>query len=259
MLNSYSAFTYGHTINDDNKYLNFNEGATELTAEIEVGSYTLEAFKDAIALAMNNASGVTLEYTVAVNRSTRLITLSSTSNFTLLVATGTQASSSAFLLMGFSGADLTGANNYTGNNASGSYFEPQFMLQKFVDFIDNVKTVQASVNQSASGSVEVVSYGVVRFMECNITLQTNIKQGKGSALKEDLAGYDNLRAFLSYCITKAPIEFIPDLEDQNTYTDCLLESTRESRDGVNFKVKELYSRGFAEYYESGIITFRELI
>ena len=259
MLNSYSAFTYGHTITDDNKYINFSEGAGELTAIVEVGSYTLDGFINAVALAMNNATDATLEYTVAVNRSTRLITISSTSTFALLIATGIQVSNSAYSLIGFTGADISGANSYTGNNASGSYFEPQFMLQKFVDFQDNVKTIGASVNQSSSGSVEVVSYGVVRFMECNITLQTNISQGKGSALKQDLAGYDNLRAFLSYCISKAPIEFIPDIEDQNTYTDCLLESTRESRDGVNFKVKELYSRGFAEYYESGIITFRELI
>ena len=257
-IKTYSAFSYGHTITDDNKFINFNEGAGEISAEIEIGSYTLDAFVDAVALAMNESDGL-LDYTVSLDRATRIITISSTAPFDLLITSGAQVAVSAFTLMGFTGADITGLSSYSGNIASGSYFEPQLYLQSYVDFVDNVKTLDASVNQSASGAVEVVSYGTVKFMECNITLQTNIQQGAGSVLKNDPNGYENLRAFLSYCITKAPIEFIPNIEDQNTYIDCLLESTRESRDGVDFRVKELYSRGFSEYYESGLITFRELI
>lgn len=256
-IKTYSAFVYGHTVTDDNKYINFSEGSGELSAEIEIGSYTLDAYRDAVGLALNGAGS--LDYTVTVDRATRKLTVSASANFDLLIASGFQLSISAFPLMGFTGADLTGQASYQGDISSGRYFEPQLFLQSFVDFKDNVKTLDASVNQSASGAVEVVSYGTVKFMECNITLQTNIPQGKGSVLKSDVAGYDNLRSFLSYCITKAPIEFIPDVNAPSIYTDCLLESTRESKDGVDFTVKELYSRGFSEYYESGLITFRELI
>lgn len=258
-IKSYSGFTYGHTITDDNKFINLNEGFGEISLEIEIGAYTLDAFKDAVAIALNSSVDTTLEYSVVVDRATRKLTISSTANFDLLISTGEQSETSAFNLMGFTGSDIVGASSYEGNIASGSFFEPQLYLQKFVDFKDNVKTTQANVNTSASGQVEVVSYGQVRFMECLITLQTNIEQGKGSELKNDPNGYDNLRAFMSYCITKAPIEFIPDIEQPLEYTDCLLESSEASKDGVDFKLKELYSRGLVNYFDSGRLIFRELV
>lgn len=254
-----SGFTYGHTITDDNKHLNFNEGSGELLAELEVGSYTLDAFKDEIAKAMNNATGGVGVYETTIDRSTRKITITADIAFDLLIASGTLLGSDVFALAGFTGADLTSLLTYEGNNASGSFFEPQFLLQKFVDFPDNVKTTQASVNESASGKVEVVSYGKVQFMMCNIAFQTNISQGVGSYIKNDPAGHTNLRSFLSYATTKAPIEFIYDIDTPIIFEDCLLESTKESKDGVDYKVKELYSKGFAEYFESGLLTFRQLV
>lgn len=257
MIKTYSAFTYGHTITDDNSAIIFNEGAGELIAYIEIGSYTLQAFVNAVAIALNDTGN--LEYTVSLDRSTRKITISSTGAFDLLITSGSLVETSVFSLMGFDGADLTGLTSYEGDSASGSYFEPQFLLQSYVDFDDNVKTENASVNKTPNGDVEVVSYGKFKFMECNITLQTNIKQGEGSCLKNDPTGYDNLRAFLEYATNKAPMEFIKDISQPSIYIDCLLESTRESSDGVNYKVKELYSKGFAEYYESGLIVFRKLI
>ena len=132
-------------------------------------------------------------------------------------------------------------------------------MQKYVDFEDNVKTTEANINQSASGSVEVVSYGTVKYMECNIMFQTDIVQGKGSDLKADANGVGNLREFLKYGITKSPMEFIYDIDTPSIYKDCLLEKTKQSPKGVDFKLSELYSKGFAKYFESGMITFRELI
>jgi hypothetical protein len=258
MLNTYSAFTFGHTVTDDNKFINFNEGAGELSAEIEVGSYTLGAYVNAVSNSLNDAG--TQEYTVSLDRSTRKMTISAAAAFDLLIASGSQVGSDAYLLMGFSGGDLSGLTSYEGDSASGEYFTPQLWLQKFVDFKDNVKTTSANINQSASGSVEIVSYGTVRFMECNIMFQTDIEQGKGSAVKTDLSGVDNLRDFLTYCITKAPIEFVPDVENPEIdITDCLLEKTKESSKGVDFKLKEMYSKNYAFYFESGTITFRELV
>lgn len=256
-VKTYSSFTYGHTITDDNKYIQFDEGIGEISVELDIGSYTLGSFVDAIANKMNNAVGISNTYTATLDRTTRVITLSSTGNFDLLVTTGSLAGASAFSLMGFT-SDKLGATSHIGDSSSGSYFEPQFLLQGFVDFDNNVKTVQASVNESASGAIEVVSYGRVKYMECNITLQTNISQGNGSVLKNDPAGETNLRNFLNYATTKAPLEFIPDIDTPGEFTDCLLEKTPESSKGVDYKVKELYSKGFAEYFESGIITFREI-
>jgi len=258
MLNTYSAWTYGHSVNDDNRFINFDEGAGELSAEIDIGAYTLDAYVNAVSNALNDVG--TQEYTVVVNRSTRKITVSALSAFDLLIASGTQIGADAYGMIGFTGGDLSGLTSYEGDSASGSYFEPQLWLQKFVDFKDNVKTTSANINQSASGSVEIVSYGTVRFMECNIMFQTDIAQGKGSAIKSNPNGVDELRDFLTYGITKQPMEFIPDIKNPSMdITDCLLEKTKESSKGVDFKLKELYAKGYAFYFESGIITFRELI
>jgi hypothetical protein len=252
-VKTYSAFTYGHTITDSNKYIDFDEGAGELTATIVIGSYSLEEFKDAVAVALNAAGGQ--EYTVTINRTTRRLTISASSTFNLLAATGTNDTQSAYDLMGFV-ADTGSATSHEGENASGSFFEPQNILQKFVDFQDNIKTTNSTKRQTATGRVEVVSYGNVSFMECNIVPITDISPQL--SIKNNVNAVSDFRAFMNYCITKAPIEFIQDIDTPSTFTKCLLESTRESKDGVDFKIKELFSRKLFGYYESGTLTFRGL-
>lgn len=253
-IGTYSAFTYGHDITDNNSYINFSEdGLTELTAIVEVGSYTLGEFIDAIALALNEIGDNT--YTVTLDRATRIITISADAAFWLYPATGTNASISAFPLIGFT-TDRTNVLTADGDEASGEYYEPQYYLQRYIGFDDIIETTNARVNQSASGRVEVVSYGQVNFAEFNITFITDIT-GQNYIL-EDASGVANARAFMTYLIQKKPVEFFPDKTDENTFTKCILESTPESRDGINFTLKELYSRGLANYYETGRLRFRKL-
>jgi hypothetical protein len=257
-IKTYSAFTYGHTITDDNKYIQIDEGSGEITAELDIGSYTLGSFVNAIASSLNNALGTSNSYSASIDRSTRKITVSADGNFDILISSGSLIGAGAFSLMGFTGADLVSASSYEGNLSSGGIFEPQFYLQKYIGFENYRKTLQASVNESASGNVEVVSYGRINFMECTITMQTNIVQGKGSVLRSDPQGETSLRNFLDYATTKAPIEFVKDISTPSAFTNCLLEKTPDSSSGVDYKIKELYSKGFSEYFESGMLVFREL-
>ena len=173
----------------------------------------------------------------------------------LLVTSGTQSSISAFALMGFT-LDKTGSNSYESDNASGFFYEPQFLLQNFVDFQDNVKTAQASVNESASGLIEVVSFGKNEFMECNITLATDITPQ--SAIKENANGVSDLRDFLNYAINKHPIEFVYDLNNPDIYEPCLLEKTQSDTKGTGFKLYELYARKLVGYFETKTLTFRKI-
>lgn len=252
-LTTFSAFTYGHDIDDNSNYIDFSEdGITELSAVIETGSYTLETFVNACLVALNDAGSLT--YTATIDRSTRKITLTGSANFDLLV-TGTHSAISAFTLMGFT-SDKTGSNSYTSDIASGFYYEPQYKLQRFVDFVDKVESVQSSVNTSASGIVEVVSYGTNQFMECNITYATNIT-GQG-AIKNNPTGVSDLRAFMNYAIKKKPMEFIPDVDTPSVYTSCILEKTPANTNGTSFTLNELYGRGLANYFETGTLTFREI-
>lgn len=254
-LKTFSAFIYGHNITSSNQFVDFSEnGVTEIGAEIEIGSYTLTDFVNAVSVAMNEFGGQ--EYTLTLNRTTRKITISASSNFQLWVTTGSHSAISAFSLLGFT-SNKSGSNSYTSDVASGILFEPQYKLQKYVSFDDNVESIESSVNTSASGVVEVVSFGEANFMECNISYATDIV-GQG-AIKNNPNGVSDLRNFMSYLIRKYPVEFLPDIDNPSVFYPCILEKTRASSKGTSFILYELYGRGLANYFESGDLTFRKVV
>lgn len=253
-LTTFSGFIYGHDISEDNQFIDFNEdGSTEIGAQIRIGSYTLADFVDAVSNAMNDAGDNT--YTVTVDRSSGLITITGSDLFNIMVSSGSHFAISAFSLMGFS-SNRSGSNVYTADFKSGFLYEPQFKLQKYVDFEDIIESVDSSVNTSASGVVEVVSFGQSQFMECNINYVTNIV-GQG-VIKNNSNGVSDLRAFMNYAIQKKPMEFIPDLSGPTVYISCILEKTQKSSKGVGFQLYELYARGLANYFETGTLTFRKV-
>ena len=249
-----SKFYYGFIADNTKTDLIFNEGAGELLATVRVSQYSPTGLAIEVARALTEAG--TQDYYCTFNRDARTFTIDSTANFDLLITSGV-TSSSAFSLLGFTGADLVGLNTYTGNIA-GKAFLPQFMLQGFIDFQDNEGFASATVKKTASGEVEVVSFGSESFAEMNISYQTNLPQGVGAPLENDPTGVENLREFMRYCIKKAPIEFMPDRGDTSVFTSCILESTTKSKDGVAFKLKELYGKGLIDYFESGVIKLRKL-
>ena len=257
-----SAFIYGHTITSDNQFINFSEnGIDELAATIEVGSYSLTEFLDAVANAMNLIGDNT--YQVTVDRSTRILSITNeeNNNFDLLVTTGTQQTISAFSLIGFT-TDRSGADTYAGDVASGFIYQPQYKLQDYVDFEDIQESVQSQVNESSSGQIEVVTYGTKKLMECIITYATDIvrpeSKGNVNGIENQVNGVLNLRVFLEYITKKRPIEFIPNRDDKNTFTKCFLESTPGYRDGTGFRMRELYAEGLAFHFTSGKLVFRRL-
>ena len=74
-IKTFSAFTYGHTVTEDNQFINFSEnGVDELSAVIDVGAYTLADFANKVAQAMNEIG--TLNYTCTVDRETLKLTIS---------------------------------------------------------------------------------------------------------------------------------------------------------------------------------------
>jgi hypothetical protein len=255
-LKTYSKFYYGHTITDANRFINFKEnGGTEQTAILNIGEYSLTDFCTEVARALNGSTAA-FDYGCSVNRSTRFVTITCTGgNVQFLPVTGSQAGSSAFSLIGIV-ADTSNAGSHTGTVASGSEWAPQFKAQDYVSFEDNQKAVDGVVRKTTSGKVEAVSFGVEKIMECNFRFITNIFMPSGHFILSDSAGYENAREFLKYAITKADLEFMPNVDDVNTFNKCLLESTPDSPEGLGFKLRELYSIGLPEYYETGILRFR---
>jgi hypothetical protein len=255
MITTESAFYYDFEITESNKFISFNEGGGEIIAELRVGKYTLTGAVNETVRAMNDAGS--LIYTGSMGRNNRIVTISASANFSLLGATMTNTLTVLFDL-GFINIDYSGANTYDGNSGIGSVYRPQFRLQSYVDFDHNQQAVDSTVNISANGQVELVRFGVVKLMECNIDFATDIDQGYGGYIRTDGSGVSNLKNFMEYLVNKGPIEFIPDIQNPGTYKNCVLESTPESKDGVNFKLKEKFSSGLIGYYSTGLLTFREV-
>ena len=126
---------------------------------------------------------------------------------------------------------------------------------KLSEFEDMVKTESSTVNTSASGRVEVISYGKVNYMMANIKYATDIvNQG---VIRNNANGVADLRNFMNYIINKYPIEFLPDIDDPNNFTTCILESTALEKKGTAFQLYELYGQGLANYWETKELTFRQ--
>lgn len=258
MINTFSIFYFGHEITSENLNLPFSEnGVDEINATLNVGTYTLNEFAGEIQSALDNAS-VTRTFTVTLNRTTRKITISADGTFDLLIGTGTTFGSACFDLMGFTGSvDLTGLTTYTGDSGSGSVYEPQFKLQSYVSKDDFQESAQASVNQSASGAIEVIRFGINKYYEMEIKFITNNLMD-GKVIKNNPSGLQDARLFLQDITKRNRFEFMPDIDDRNTFDKVILESIPGNRTATGYKLRELFNQNLPDIYETGIIKLRVL-
>ncbi|MEO6078067.1 MAG: hypothetical protein ABIP54_04735 [Candidatus Andersenbacteria bacterium] len=235
-LSTFSAFYFGHTINGSNSSIDFDEGGGELQATLNIGNYTLTEFGIEIKRALDSAGLLT--YTVTIDRDTRVISISSTSNFSLLVTSGTRVGTGAWDLMGFTGADRTGGMLYAGNLGSGSEYLPQALLEEHIASENYEEKQDAVVNTSASGKVEVITFGTVNYVQFNIKYANSLSV-VNRTIEIQASGLTNLRTFMQYIITKAKFEYIPNRGARSIFQNVLLESTAADKKGTAFKLKEL--------------------
>ena len=245
-----SVWFYGHTVTSQNRSLDFTRAAVQYTALIQVGTYSLTDYAQAVARAFNTIDPDNL-YLASVNRSNRQITISGTDAFSLDI-TGPTASVSSYSLLGFT-TDQAAATSHTGIE-SGFEFRPQLRLQDYIDFDDDQEASDSVINEAASGRVESVSFGLNKFMTCNVRYQNN---GQTKFTELDANGIGRLREFLVYATTKADMEFMPDRDDPDVFTKCVLESTGRSQKGTGFRLIE--SDGIPGFFDSGRLVFRERV
>ena len=254
-LSTFSSFYYSLEINVRNNILNFDEGAGELAAEIQIGSFTTETLAVAVETALNATGALT--YSVSFDRVNRLYTITADGAFDLLIATGTQLGVSIFPTIGFTGADLTGLLTYQGNTAAGKVYLPQFILQSYKTPDMMKGRVAASINEAASGDLEVVSFGIRRFTEFSIKYITN-KIIKGQGFRPNATGFDDAVDFLTYLSSKGPFEFMPNSNDTSTFFTVIVESMPGNSDGVGYELKELVGKNLPDFYEIDGIKCRVL-
>lgn len=257
MINSMSSFYYGHTVTEETIYIDFAEGGVDYVAQLNVGAYSAEEFAIEVARALTAAGGQ--QYACTLDRTTRKLTIFADEPFDLNFGSGSHGNN-PYELMGFERTDKTGSNSYEGELPSGFSYRPQFPLQSYVDFKHSQRAASASVNKAASGkSFEVVSFGKERTMKCNIMFATDIYQGENGAIENNLNGVGDLQHFMEYITTKAVIEFMPDRNAPENFHKCILLSTPDSKDGVGFELQEMYSKGAMGYFETGKLTFIEVL
>lgn len=249
----YSAFNYGHTITNTNRFLNFSEGGPSLLATLPIGSYTLGEIPNLVASALNAVGGQ--EYSVALNRSTRKLTISAPGNFELLINTGPNAPQSFYTLMGFNGADLTGSNSYEGDSASGYQYITQTELKNFIDFNENKEKIDSVIRTTPGGIVESISYGTLE--KCSFDLPFITNEVPQNFIRESATGKDELEDFMDYCIEKRPVEFLEDYQNIE-YTPCILDKVQGYSKGDGYKLNHLVSKRLKNYYELRGLVFRKI-
>jgi len=254
-LDTFSAFNFGHVVTDANKFINFNEGSGELSASIAIGDFTLGEYAVAVATAMNTVAVVNV-YTVTVNRPGETLTIvGDTGAFDLLISSGSQVASGAFTLMGFTGADLTGLLTYTGER-SGTQFRPQTKLNDYTPKENFKDFIQPTVNESASGVLEVVSFGRREFIEFSLPFITDIVPQDGKVIKSSTTGVADTNEFLEAITEKTKFEFVPSVLSAGTFIKVVLEKTAENNDGTGYKLRERIADNLPGYFRSGLITLR---
>lgn len=248
-------FYYVDPITVSNAFITLKEPTISpaiLTAQLRPGSRTMTDLMAELARALNEAGSLT--YSASFNRSTRIVTITGSDTFELLIATG--SFSNPFTLLGFTLTDKTGASSYTGATAMGVSYVPQFFPQNFLAFEDNLASTESAVNESASGVVEVVSFGDLRLMEMELKYITDRPKVKGHVIDNNPNAVQEARNFLTHLIRKRPVEFMKDKDDVNTFQKVIIERTNKNKDGTAFELKEM--NRLNDYFETGKLVFRLL-
>lgn len=205
---------------------------------------------------MDAASTLTQLYTVSVDRTTRAVTITSVDPFDLLTNTGSQVSTSPWTLIGFdTSVDHTGATTFTGESAAGSKYVTQFPPQDYVAPNFKKTKVQPSVNEAASGELEIITFGTRRIIEMELLWITN-KDLKSKDFFRNPTGVEDAITFMDFATTKAPMEFMEDKDIPNTFFKVILNSTEDSSNGTGFELIEEVARALPDYYKTGLLTFR---
>lgn len=249
-------FYYGVQIDQDNNILDFDEGSGEISITIPIGIYSPKEISNKIAALMTAAG--TQTYSCVFNRTTRKLTIGAVGFFSILIGSGSHTGSTVYANLGYTGGvDLTGFNSYASDSAVGYEFRPQFYLLDYTPLEHNIKSVQASINETGSGNIEVIRYGTKRFMECSIEFITNQKFISDPIWTSNKTGVEDALQFLTFATQKSKIEFMPNENDVANYFTLILESTASDQQGVGFKLEEMLDYG-AGYYKTGRLVFREV-
>lgn len=256
MIQTYSKFYYGIEITEDNCKMDFDEGGGELTATLDYGTYTPEEIATEVALQLNAAGAFT--YTCTFNRSTRILTITSSSSVEMLFLSGSNAVESAYSTLGFSILADDTDTSFVAASACCSVYTPQYKLQSYVPYENFIEQQSATVNETVTGRQELITFGDTYMTRFNINFITDIAQPSGGPIINNASGLSDALDFLRYINKKNKIEFMPDVDVASSYINLVLDANAASKTGTTMRLKELYDKGLSGYYETELLTFRKV-
>ena len=249
-----SKFYYGHRVTILNRSLDFKEGAgPELQATLKVGDYTITEFALEVARAMNVAGSQT--YTVTFDRDNRLMEISAAAAFTVLFATGSRVGTSVGPLLGM-GGDVGPSTLIVATSESGKSYQTQYPVDKYLAPEHNAVKESSSVNVSAVGVTQLITFGDGLRIEMDIRVITNKTGQKNSLFLNNSNGIADALDFMSYIISKSKVEFMPDVDDSNNFVKLILESTPDSKNGTEFSILNMKT---PDVYRTGVLIFRKVL
>ena len=154
-----SIYNTVYPVNSTNNIIYFNENATNKTATIPVGVYSTSGSNSiltAVGNALTTASGGFATFTATISSITNFITITSTQNFSLKLATNT--SNSAYKIIGFTQTDTSAATTQTGSTIPNLSGNSSISL--------NIANISASWLGRSSGQILVpldVGFGALKY------------------------------------------------------------------------------------------------
>jgi hypothetical protein len=253
MIQTYSTFYFGKTITSENNSMIVKEGSDTISVVVPSGNYSMTSLAQTISSVLNFSSLNNIVYSVIFNRTSRTMTVGSSS----IIDIDNQSGASPLLtLLGFNQEYYTGITAITSQQASTVEYSPQFLLQDYVPSSKNATMISASELISASGRTQVVRFGLKREVRFNIRWANDYVSSIDGWIKQNLSAVKELNDFMLHCVEKNIIEFMPDIDDKQEFERMILVSTETSSDGTAYLLNERYDQDTPDYYDSGILTFR---
>jgi len=271
-------FYYAFEVLEDCTYVDFKEGefGVELFFQLEVGDFTAEEIRSSLEIGFNSAG--TLAYTVTFDRFTRKYTIHANNYFELLLQSGSHAENSLLNCLGFSSYPVWGEGHlygdphlFFGNVDSGLFtfhqanfpmglkYDPQYLVQDFVDAEDNEELQNAAINEAVDPrEIEIIFFGTINKYEFNFRYITDQEMPCGGPIRNDPNALANINSFLKWGIRRKVIEYMPDKNNPSNYYIIRLEQAKGGGGKTSYQLKELVSKNLPGFFETGKLVFRRI-
>lgn len=253
MLKTKSMFYYGCEIVENDNRLEVVQGSNTYVVDFQAGKYSPEQLAKHLSARFNSILPSNFE--VTFQRETRTLLLTSDIAFSIKISSSTFVGSTIFEQLGLGNADSPLQLQWIAPNAIGKAYRPQFFLVDYIGAERNKSLVNATVNETGSGLVEVVRYGRRGMFEFNIKFITKEPQAN-DFIDTDFDAVESAIDFMDWAIEKRLVEFMPNRDDVSSYHFIILESTAQSQQGTAYRLEEV--AGVDGYFETGRLVWREV-